>query len=324
MNKLLTLLLLILVSSVSLVAEPGITVGAKTKTLIAAVGTDYQWYRDGEVLAGEIGQTLGVRESGSYTVAYTDVFGRSRQQTVCVEVTGTKIVKVYLIGDSTMADYALDADYRAKRYPITGWGQVFQAFMCSDSLFKVRNIIKADSVVVVDKARGGRSTRTFFEEGRWSEIFKSLEPNDLVIMQFGHNDAAKDKAERYVTIEGYKEYLRLFVNQAREKGAVPILLTPVNRNYPWADGKLSNVHGEYPDAVKQVAKELNVQLIDLTQLSIDFFTSKGQGYVTSHYFMNFAAGLYEGYPNRGKDNTHFQPEGAVEVARLVFQTMAGL
>jgi lysophospholipase L1-like esterase len=245
-------------------------------------------------------------------------------ESVSVEVSGTKIIKVYLIGDSTMADYTLDADYRAKKYPITGWGQVFQVFMSSDSLSKVQNLIEADSVVVVDKARGGRSTRTFFEEGRWSEVYRLLEEGDVVLMQFGHNDAAKDKPERYVNIEGYKEYLRLFVNQAREKGAIPILLTPVNRNYPWADGKLSNVHGDYPDAVKQVAKELDVRLIDLTQLSIDFFTSKGQEYVSSHYFMNFAAGLYEGYPNGGKDNTHFQPAGALEVARLVFQAMAGL
>jgi lysophospholipase L1-like esterase len=324
MKKLLTLFLLILFSAASLFAEPGITVDAKSKMLVAAVGTDYRWYRDGEVLAGEIGQTLGVGESGIYAVAYTDVCGRHRVQDARVEVSGTKIVKVYLIGDSTVADYTLDADYKAKRFPITGWGQVFQTFMSSDSLVKVRSLITADSVVVVDKARGGRSTRTFFEEGRWSEVCKSLEPNDLVLMQFGHNDAAKDKPERYVNVEGYKEYLRLFVNQTRGKGAVPILLTPVNRNYPWADGKLSNVHGEYPDAVKQVAKELNVRLIDLTQLSIDFFTSKGQEFVTSHYFMNFAAGLYEGYPNGGKDNTHFQPEGAIEVARLVFQAMEGL
>jgi hypothetical protein len=163
MKKHLTFLFLILFSSVSLVAEPGIAIDAKTKTLVAAVGTDYQWYRDGEVLAGKDGKTLGVGESGRYTVSYTDVCGRSRQQTVCVEVTGTKIAKVYLIGDSTMADYTLDADYKAKRYPITGWGQVFQTFMSPDSLFRVRTIVKADSVVVVDKARGGRSTRTFFE-----------------------------------------------------------------------------------------------------------------------------------------------------------------
>jgi lysophospholipase L1-like esterase len=237
---------------------------------------------------------------------------------------GGKIVKVYLIGDSTVADYTLEPDYQEKRFPITGWGQVFQMFMSSDSLSKVRNIIKADSVAVVDKARGGRSTRTFFEEGRWSEVFKALEPGDMVLIQFGHNDAAKDKPERYVNIEGYKEYLRLFVNQAREKGALPVLLTPVNRNYPWMDGKLSNVHGDYPEAVRQVAKELNVKLIDLTQRSIDFFTAKGREYVTGHYFMNFAPGLYPGYPNGGKDNTHFQPEGAIEVARMVYQAMTGL
>ena len=323
MKQIFTLFLLMFFSAGVLLAEPGITVDAKSKMLIAPVGTDYRWYCGGEVVAGRIGQTLSVSETGIYTVEYTDVYGRRTLQTVHVEVSGAKVVKVYLIGDSTVADYTLDADYRAKRYPITGWGQVFQTFMSSDSLVKVRSLIKADSVVVVDKARGGRSTRTFFEEGRWSEVFRSLEPNDLVLIQFGHNDAAKDKPERYVNIDGYKEYLRLFVNQAREKGAVPILLTPVNRNYPWADGKLSNVHGEYPDAVKQVAKELDVRLIDLTQLSIDFFASKGQEFVTSHYFMNFAAGLYEGYPNGGKDNTHFQPEGAVEVTRLVFQAMAG-
>ena len=318
------LFFLICLTSAPLLAGSGISVDAQKRMLVAAVGTDYQWFHDGQVLSGENGQTLNVRESGTYTIAYTNGRCQRTQETASVEVSGTKIVKVYLIGDSTMADYTLDADYMAKRYPITGWGQVFQAFMSSDSLNKVRNLIKADSVVVVDKARRGRSTRTFFEEGRWSEVYKSLDPNDLVLMQFGHNDAAKDKPERYVNVEGYKEYLRLFVNQAREKGAIPILLTPVNRNYPWADGKLSNVHGEYPDAVKQVAKDLSVRLIDLTQLSIDFFTSKGQEYVTSHYFMNFAAGLYEGYPNGGKDNTHFQPAGAVEVARLVFQAMAGL
>jgi lysophospholipase L1-like esterase len=212
----------------------------------------------------------------------------------------------------------------SKRYPITGWGQVFQAFMSRDSLTQVRKLINADSVVVIDSARGGRSTRTFFEEGRWASVCQSLHPNDLVLIQFGHNDAAKDKPERYVTIQGYKEYLRLFVNQAREKRAIPILLTPVNRNYPWAGGKLTSVHGEYPDAAKQVAKELNVLLIDLTQLSCDFFTSKGQEFVTGHYFMNLPAGAFQAYPDGQKDNTHFQPEGAVEVARLVFGALKGL
>ena len=238
-----------------------------------------------------------------------------------------KPVRVYLIGDSTVADYTgdyNDKDYMTTRYPIAGWGQVFQPFLSSDSLFKIRNIIKADSAIVVDKARGGRSTRTFFEEGRWAEVYKALQKGDVVMMQFGHNDAAENKPERYTNVSAYKEYLRLYVKQTREKGALPILLTPVNRNYPWKDGKLSNVHGDYPQAVKEVAKELQVPLIDLTQLSIDAFTAKGQEYVTSHYFMNLPAGKYEAYPDGQNDNTHFQPEGAKAVAQLVFNGMKTL
>jgi lysophospholipase L1-like esterase len=237
-----------------------------------------------------------------------------------------KITHVYLVGDSTVADYS-DYDgeeYLNKRYPVMGWGQVFQPFLRPDSLAKLKFLIKTDSVMVLDKARGGRSTRTFFEEGRWAQVYQNLQKNDVVMIQFGHNDAAVDKPERYVNIQGYKEFLRLYVNQTRQKGATPILLTPVTRNYPWKDGKIGNVHGEYPQAVKDVAKEQNVLLIDLQQLSIDSFSAKGQEFVSANYFMNLPAGKFKNYPDGQKDNTHFQPDGAKEVARLVFEGMKGL
>jgi lysophospholipase L1-like esterase len=235
-----------------------------------------------------------------------------------------RTVTIFLIGDSTVADYRLDSGYMEKRFPLTGWGQVFQPFFSKDSLSLVRNLIAADSVIIEDKARGGRSTRTFFEEGRWAAVYKKLQKNDLVMIQFGHNDAAVDKPERYVNTAGYKEYLRLYVSQARDKGAIPILITPVNRNYPWKDGKLWNVHGEYPNAVKEAAAELNVKLIDLTQLSIDAFTARGQLEVTTKYFMNFDKGRYPQYPDGQRDNTHFQQEGAKAVAQLVFNAMKKL
>lgn len=236
-----------------------------------------------------------------------------------------KVATVYLIGDSTMADYTLyEEDYQKQRFPVTGWGQVFQPFMSKDSLKKVRNIIKADSVIVDDRAKGGRSTRTFFQEGRWRSVYESLQKDDIVIMQFGHNDAAENKTERYVNIEGYKEFLRLYVTQSRQKGAIPIILTPVARNYKWEDGKLSNVHGEYPQAAKDVAKELKVLIIDLNQHSMDHFAAKGKDYVTENYFMNLPAGKYEAYPDGQNDNTHFQPEGAKAVAQLVFNALQDL
>ena len=242
---------------------------------------------------------------------------------LCAFNSKKKFTTVYLIGDSTMADYSKNyepgKDYMKERYPVTGWGQVFQPFMSSDSLYKIENVIKKNSVFVDDRARGGRSTRTFFQEGRWRAVYENLKKGDVVIMQFGHNDASKEKTERYVDVEGYKEFLRLFVSQAREKGALPIILTPVARNYPWEKGVLNDVHGDYDKAPKDVAEEMKVPLIDLNQLSRDFFTKKGKDYVTEKYFMNLPAGVYEAYPDGQKDNTHFQPEGAKEVARLVFE-----
>ncbi|WP_163407975.1 rhamnogalacturonan acetylesterase [Flavobacterium ajazii] len=237
----------------------------------------------------------------------------------------SKVTTIYLIGDSTVADYSLEKDYESKRFPQVGWGQVFQPFFQKDSLKLVKNILgTAKEVKIEDRAKGGRSTRTFFQEGRWAAVYKTLQKGDVVMMQFGHNDSSEEKTERYVNIEGYKEFLRLFINQTREKGAIPIVLTPVARNYPWKDGKLSNVHGEYPQAAKDVAKELNVKLIDLNELSMEFFSSKGKDYVTQNYFMNFEGNLYPGFPTGQKDNTHFQTAGGKEVARLVFKAMKRL
>jgi lysophospholipase L1-like esterase len=232
-----------------------------------------------------------------------------------------KINKVWLIGDSTMANYALEENYQSNRHPVTGWGQVFQPFMAKDSLFQINHLVQADSLIVDDRAKGGRSTRTFFQEGRWRAVYNEMQPGDLVLIQFGHNDAAVGKTERYVNVEGYQEFLRLFIQQTREKGGTPILLTPVARNYPWENGHLQNVHGDYPDAMKAVAFELGVLLIDLNERSMDHFSDKGKEYVSANYFMNLPAGVYEAYPDGQDDNTHFQPEGAKAVARLVFEEL---
>ncbi|MEJ4088388.1 alpha/beta hydrolase fold domain-containing protein [Galbibacter orientalis] len=236
-----------------------------------------------------------------------------------------KPTTIYLIGDSTMADYTgdydPDKDYMETRYPVTGWGQVFQQFFVDDSLSQIKNLIFGGQVIVDDRARGGRSTRTFFQEGRWRSVFENLQPNDIVIMQFGHNDAAENKPERYVDIEGYKEFLRLYVSQTREKGGLPIILTPVARNYPWENGVLKDVHGDYDIAPKEVAEEMDVNLIDLNRLSQAYFTSKGKDFVTKNYFMNLPAGKYKAYPEGQNDNTHFQPKGAEAIAQLVFNDL---
>jgi lysophospholipase L1-like esterase len=87
---------------------------------------------------------------------------------------------------------------------------------------------------------------------------------------------------------------------------------------------LYDVHGDYDQAPKDVATELQVMLIDLNKKSRDFFTKKGQDFVTENYFMNLPSRTYEAYPKGQKDNTHFQPKGATEIARLVFEGLQEL
>src|SRR6187551_3327064 len=87
-----------------------------------------------------------------------------------------KVTTIYLIGDSTVADYSLEDNYQSKRFPLVGWGQVFQPFFQKDSLKLVSSVLgNAKEVKIDDRAKGGRSTRTFFQEGRWAEVYKSLQ-----------------------------------------------------------------------------------------------------------------------------------------------------
>lgn len=236
-----------------------------------------------------------------------------------------EVTKIYLIGDSTMMDYdKYREDYLTSIYPLSGWGQYFQILFDETTIKSLSFLIQTDSILVENYAIGGRSTRSFFEEGRWAKVFNELHPSDLVMIQFGHNDATLERPLRYVTPDAYKEYIRLFVSQTREKGAIPIVITPVSRNQPWKDGKLENLHGEYYTAAVEVAVELDVLMIDLTQRSMDFFVEKGEDYVTHHYFMNLKPGQYPNYPEGKVDNTHFVTEGAEVVAKLALEGMLDL
>ncbi|WP_346860187.1 rhamnogalacturonan acetylesterase [uncultured Draconibacterium sp.] len=238
--------------------------------------------------------------------------------------TKQKTIKMWLIGDSTVADYSKEDNYKSKKYPITGWGQVFQSFVSGSNLQAIKNFLIADNVIIDDRAKGGRSTRTFFQEGRWREVYNDMQPGDFVLMQFGHNDASVQKTERYVNEEGYKEFLRLFISQTRQKNGTPILVTPVARNYPWENDTLKNIHGNYPQCMFEIAEETQTLLIDLNKRSMEYFTAKGRDYVKTNYFMNLPAGKYEAYPDGQNDNTHFQPEGAKAVAELVFEGLKDL
>jgi lysophospholipase L1-like esterase len=144
-------------------------------------------------------------------------------------------ITVYLAGDSTLSHKLV-----TKR-PETGWGEALQQYF------------DVDQVRVENHARNGRSTRTFIEEGRWQALVAKLRPGDYVFIQFGHNDASKDRTDRYTPPEDYRRNLARFVAEARAKQAHPVLFTPVRRRRFDGEGKLVDTHGEYPDLVRAVA-----------------------------------------------------------------------
>lgn len=210
-----------------------------------------------------------------------------------------KRVKVYLIGDSTMCTY------EPKQFPVTGWGMPFATFF--------------DSAVTIDnRAKGGRSTRTFISENRWKPIADSLQAGDYVFIQFGHNDEAKEPqyADRYTPVEDYKKNLIKFISEARSRKAVPVLITPVTRMRFDKDGKMMETHVEYSKAVNEVAKQTKTPLIDLDTKSRELLQQLGPDNAKL-LFNQLEPGEHPNYPAGIKDNTHFNEFGARKIAELV-------
>ncbi len=211
---------------------------------------------------------------------------------------------LYLAGDSTMAQKL------AEKRPETGWGEALQQYF------------DIDQVRVDNRARNGRSTRSFLAEGRWQAIVDDLRPGDYVIIQFGHNDESKDKGDRYTPPEQFKANLTRFVQDVRAKQATPILATPVYRR-KFEAGKLVDTHGEYPDLVRAVAAEQNVPLLDMHARSRDVLERAGdEG--SRKLFLQLQPGENPNYPNGVQDNTHFSPAGAELMAREAAEGLKAL
>jgi len=214
---------------------------------------------------------------------------------------------LHLIGDSTMADKV-----KEPANPETGWGQALPA------------LLKPEAVRVVNYAINGRSTKSFIDEGRWTKVVAALHAGDFVIIQFGHNDEKADKPTVYAAPRGaYQENLRRFVREAREHGATPILATPVARRKWNEAGELVDTHGDYPAALRAVAAEETVPLLELNVLTTELERGHGvEGSKRLHLY--YAGGVYERWKEPVKDDTHFSEYGAARVAALAVQEIVRL
>lgn len=196
---------------------------------------------------------------------------------------------LYIAGDSTAAQKYADAA------PETGWGMALPFFL-------------RERLAVANHAVNGRSSKSFIDEGRLDVILAAIRPGDLLLVQFGHNDSKVADPTRYTEPwTTYQDYLRQYVDGARARGARPVLATSVERRKFDADGNAVGTHGDYPAAVRALSAEEGVALLDIQALSIALWQRLGVE-ETKKYF-NWTA--------TEQDNTHFNPPGAIAVARMV-------
>lgn len=204
---------------------------------------------------------------------------------------------IWLTGDSQMCAYGENLK------PETGWGEKLAE--------------QFTNVTVNNEALGGQSTKSFYDQGRLQKILANSKPGDYLFVMFGLND---DKPEEYRRAEAnttYKEYLRKFVNEAREYGMIPVLLTSGERYTAFKDEfTVESTTGDYPEATRAVAKELNVPLVDVHSKVIANMKRLGKTEYQK-YYMVFEAGLYPNYPNGSGDRSHYREEGAELIASFV-------
>lgn len=210
-----------------------------------------------------------------------------------------KKIKIFLAGDSTMS-IKLE-----KNFPETGWGMPFNHFW-------------NENLTVVNKAKNGRSTKTFMSEGLWKQIMDEASAGDYVFIQFGHNDEVKSKVNSYTTPDEFTGNLKKYIGDAREKKMIPVLLTPVARRKFDAEGKIEETHKEYSALVRKVAAEEKLLFIDLDTPSMQLYQQFGIEQ-SKLLFCQLKPGEHPNYPDGKDDNTHFNELGARLIAQLVLK-----
>ena len=213
------------------------------------------------------------------------------------EVTGNRTL--YIAGDSTAQSY------RASYAPQQGWGYYMADFFNSN-------------VTVSNQSIAGRSSKKFYDEGRWKTISDNLKQGDFVLIQFAINDAGSANADRYAptcnnvdnpSANSYEWYMTQFITDAKSKGATPILVTNTLGMKAYSGGRFSGSYTNYCDACKKLASKYSVPCIDLNSIMVNHYNSIGYDAAVKYHLMGAVSG--------SADGTHFCEYGAKVVAGLV-------
>lgn len=217
-------------------------------------------------------------------------FGDKAPHVAALTVEKVEVPTLYLAGDSTVTDQPAE--------PGASWGQMLTSMLTPD-------------IAVANHAESGETMKSFITGLRLDKILSSIKAGDILFIQFGHNDSKAAWPQTYVeAATTYPAYLRVFIAEAKRRGAVPVLVTSPHRRTFDADGRITNSHGDYPDAVRKVAAEEGVALIDLNAMSKDIYEALGPEIAP------------RAFSNDGKDVTHHNNYGAWLMARAVVAGIA--
>ncbi len=213
---------------------------------------------------------------------------------------------IFWVGDSTVKTNKFNT------YPQTGIAQAFDRFTAAD-------------VVIYNHAENGRSTKSFIDESRLAPVYNEITKGDYLFIQFGHNDEKKQDPARYTDPHGdFIVNLGKFVNAARNKGAYPVFITPVERRHFDENGCLKpSEHTEYVQGMKEAAERFDVPLVDLFSMSRDFLEKTGDE-ASVKYYMNLAPGEADWAPQGQTDNSHLKYEGAMIYAGMIARGLVSI
>jgi len=205
-------------------------------------------------------------------------------------------VTVFLAGNSTVVDQDDD--------PWASWGQMFPRFL-------------KQGIAVSNQAESGLSLGTFLSSNRLKKVMSMMKPGDYLFIEFGHNDQ-KEKGPDDGAFKSYTERMKLFINEFRSKGGIPVIVSPANRRSFDEAGKITNSLGEYPDAARKVAEELDVPFIDLNVMTKTLYESMGPE-KSKKLFVIYPANSFPWEPKELNDNTHFNSYGAYQLAKCIIE-----
>ncbi len=220
----------------------------------------------------------------------------ARAKVISVVPAPNSTVRVFLAGDSTMTDQANE--------PYVGWGQAFPLFI-------------GERAVIANHAESGRALRSFQGEHRLDKVLAQLRKDDFVLIQFGHNDQ-KEKGEGVGAFTTYAKRLRDYLDAIQAKGGKPVLVTAVARRRFDDKGQVTESLGDFPEAVRRVAKERSVPLIDLNASSKQVYQALGVE-KSKLALLHYPAKTFPGQTDPLRDDTHFSAYGAYEMARCVIE-----